>query len=212
MSKLHVLPLAGAALFLAWALVHDRPAPPFDWSEAELVDVLGFDYVEDEPGGRVLAAVDARLERAGDVGRLVVVASASGPNVDPPPGWTERRGTNRITARELGRLLDGESRLVVRTRDRDERTRAATFAAGRLEALPSRRLLPSGAIEWTGAGAPLPVELTIESAPLELGEHVLEVLVDDAVRLWVRFELDESGGRIVDHATPGPADPQGGRS
>src|SRR5262245_53592917 len=58
-------------------------------------------FREDEQPSRVVAEVTATLvrDREGAL-RLRFLASATGPHVDPAPGWEGVRGVNRITAEE----------------------------------------------------------------------------------------------------------------
>src|SRR5262245_10943039 len=63
-------------------------------------------FREDEQPSRVVAEVTATLVRDGEGSLwLRFLASATGSQVDPAPGWEGVAGVNRITAEEMGALL-----------------------------------------------------------------------------------------------------------
>jgi hypothetical protein len=172
----------------------------------ELLDARRFAYLEDERAlpRRALAEIGVELRRAEDGrARLAIRASATGPLVAPPPGWRERSGANRITARELERL-HGEGAIALRS------TRiggapaaprvsvAGSVRAGRRGPLARRRALPGGrfALAADDGGAHL-LALELASGGLAEGRWRTEVEVEGEPRLWVEIEWGGARGRIL---------------
>lgn len=185
------------------------PAPPRR-TTAETLDRRRFAYLEDEPGGRALAAIDAVLVRRGARAALELSISATGAEVQPPRGYQHRQGTNAITARELGALLEGDRvELAVRDAAGAERT-GGRLDVGRVGTLPQRRLLPGGHFAFAAdSGEPVPLELAVEAPPTIDGSHRFELRLDGVTRLWIEYEFEGSEGRITAFDTPGPATPEG---
>src|SRR5262245_65672435 len=79
----------------------DVARAPAERSE-ETLDAHRLLFREDEHPSRVVAEVTATLvrDRSGAL-RLRLLASATGSQVDPAPGWEGVAGVNRITAEEM---------------------------------------------------------------------------------------------------------------
>jgi hypothetical protein len=165
-------------------------------------------YVEDEPGARALAEIDARLSVERGAARLEVVLDAVGPEVEPVPGFAGVRGSNRITARELTRLVR-EQRVALRT---FEVERGDAFdgdvRVARVGPVPERRVGPDGTLELGAlTREEFVTALETRSGPLAPGRYRAEVLVGDVPRLAVAFWFDGRAGgieRIDSHPVPVP--------
>jgi hypothetical protein len=182
---------------IALACVAACSPGPSAGGERAVLDRSSTPYLEDEGTGRVLADVRAELVRDGDSARLLLALSAEGPRVDPVPGIAGVRGSNRITARELGRI-DVERALRVETRElgRDASVLGESHVARR-GAVPERRVDRDGSLDADALGTSDAVlELAVDSGSLGPGEHEMRLWVDGRERLLVRFSFDGSRGRI----------------
>ena len=164
----------------------------------EVLDSRRAPYVEDEPGGRVLADVTARLVRESDHARLLLSISAEGPQVDPVPGIAGIRGANRITARELGRI-ESERSLEIETRALDGGAAVlGCYRVARRGRVPERRVERDGRVDSEALGARDAVlDLALDSGPVSAGARETLLVVDGRARLRVRFDFDGRGGRIA---------------
>jgi hypothetical protein len=162
-----------------------------------LVDRQVAAYIEDEPGGRALAEVETRLSAAGGSARLELLLSADGAEVEPVPGFAGVRGHNRITARELTRLVR-EQRVVVRTSERDGGTSGeCALRVARVGHVPERRVAADGSVELDVATREeFVLALHSVSDALAPGRYRTEVLVGAVPRLAVDFWFDGRAGRI----------------
>lgn len=162
-----------------------------------MLDRSSAPYLEDEGTGRVLAEVRAELVREDDSTRLLLALSAEGPRIDPVPGFAGVRGSNRITARELGRI-DVEHALRVETRElASDATVLGESRVARRGAVAERRVDRDGRLDANAFGAPDAVlELAVDSGSLGPGAHETRLQVDGRERLLVRFSFDGSRGRI----------------
>lgn len=151
-------------------------------------------YVADEPGGRIHAEVSARLLTAGpEQVRLRLAISAVGPSVDPVPGFAGVAGANRITAREIGKLLEGDALAIETTvHAAGEPGRVpGTAWATRHGRIPTRKVDAGGRIQldaWTLETYPL--EMAVDSGALPRGPGRLDVRVEGVTRLRVTFGRD----------------------
>lgn len=172
---------------------------------------LSSPYVEDEPEGRTLAEMELALERTGSTAELRIELGAQGPHVAPISGLAGARGTNRITARELGRLSleDGfEIRSVASDGRVGPRGSLRTLRRGHL---PETRVQPDGSVELdVPSHEEFTLALAVESGPLDPGEWTTELWLGGRPRLRIRHSFDGERGRIDEidcRPSPGP-DPQ----
>lgn len=181
------------ALLLALIVLGCNPA-----AEPVVLDWRSLPYIEDEPEGRRLAGLEARLERAGERAGLTLTVAADGREVDPISGFQGARGSNRITARELGRIAR-EQRLEVRTSARGDSGDpvAGHYRVTRTGRLPERRLRPDGVIELEAESAEeFALQLTVEAGLIGSGEWITELVLAGRPRLRVRYTFDGVEGRI----------------
>lgn len=211
--------LAAVAASLPGAGDGAAPAPPQPPAgqplpgEAVVLDARTFPYLEDEHGPpgrprRALAGIDVRLETAGDGERIVIVARATGDEVQPPPGFEHVAGTNLITARELARILDGRDTLEVATVG-EEGARAGTYRAGRVGRMRTRQVLPEGRFAFRAETEELPLELVLDSGALPAGRNRTEIRLNGDLRLWVAALVEDGSSRILDAGVFGPSTPSG---
>jgi len=175
-------------LSIAGLLLLPGAAPPLAVPQVLAARVA--DYVDEGDGGRVHAEIGAELRRAAGGQRLWLRLSATGSRVDPVPGFEGVRGANRITARELGQLLDaGELRLRTRRRG----TAAAVdgdFRVTRRGRVPIRATAADGGVDLHAETTQeFVLEVVADSGALGDGEFVAEVLARGVPRLRVCFTL-----------------------
>ena len=154
-------------------------------------------FLEDEDSRRV-AALRAEIREGADGVRLRLDIRAEAPGVEPPPGWEGVAGANRISARELGRLLaEGgvEARL---TRLQDGARTAVTLAAGAPRSLPVRTLGPDGRVDFEARTAePLVPSATIDSEPLSPGRYQLTLSTEGEVRLVCGVRVGAASAAVL---------------
>jgi hypothetical protein len=185
----------------AWLLTSWNAGPAAESAEpaAFIVDERRLDYAEDEGTGRRLAAIHAVLERRGATIALRVTAAAIGPQVDAIPGWQGIRGANRITAEELGAIVE-KGRMRVETDGAGLREPLLGAASpGRRGRVPERRRSAGGSID---VGATTEVDYTLEliaaTPPLGNGLRRTRLVVDGVPRLEVTTFTRGDRGRILD--------------
>jgi hypothetical protein len=160
--------------------------------EPRVLHHLASDFVEDEPGARVLAALEARVLHFGGRTWLRLDASPIGPRVVAPPGYRGVAGSNRRTAEEIAAAL-ADGRLEVRVRGPRGTARGHAFA-GDLSEVLERRLLPDGRVEHVTASFEAPCrDVRFEVDLGGEGTHDVEVLLDGRVRIRATVRL--AGGR-----------------
>lgn len=198
----HSPQLAVAALFLTLAAAGCAREVP-----AVVLAHVATPYVEDEPEGRQLAEMELTLERTNAQAELRIELGAQGLHVAPVAGLAGERGTNRITARELGRLsLDGD--LEIRSVARDGRVGPrGSLRALRKGHLPETRVQPDGSVELAvPSHEEFTLELELRSGPLGPGEWTTELWVAGRPRLRIRHRFDGEAGSIDEvDCRPGPA-------
>jgi hypothetical protein len=192
-------PAVALAAILAWiAAAPPRAAERPPTPRAVTLDERRFDYLEDEPTGRVLAEIRARLERQGGDAVLRVTASAIGARVDPVPGWQGVRGSNRITAEEIA-SISANGRLCVETDVDGAAARRGSARTGRRGRIPERRIGADGSIDVTAqTAAEYPLELIAETAPLGAGVHRTRLVLDGRPRLEIVTTTRGADGRILE--------------
>lgn len=166
-----------------------------------LLDRRTADYLENGATGRAIAAVTATLAGGRQGAELTLALSASGPFVDPVPGFEGIRGANLITARELDAIVR-ERRIGVRTRAAGSNlTTRGTWRVGRRGPIPMRRLV-KGRIVWDSRSErDYVLELVISGGRVQDGTYATEVIVDGRPRLRVRYEARGGAGRILSLAS-----------
>jgi hypothetical protein len=178
-------------------------------SASEVLDARTAPYIEDEPGGRALALIGARLERDGGLARLHLQVAADGACVEPVPGFQGVRGSNRITARELDRLARAGTLEVWTASDATPETPSEGLARiARRGRVPERRVGAAGELELGALGSEeLALELAIDAGRFGPGRYATRVVVAGRPRLEVRFHFDGREGAIdaIDpHPVPVP--------
>jgi hypothetical protein len=168
-----------------------------DSAPSRVLDARRERFVEDEAGGRTLAALDVELVRDGGRARLSLVAHAEGPEVDPVPGLAGVRGANRITARELDRIASGRL-LEVRTRrlDLDGAAIEGEYRVVRRGGVPERRVLADGRIDVAAKTEELALALGVDGGAVDPGRFATELTLGGRVRLSVEFRFDGERGAI----------------
>ncbi len=165
-----------------------------------------FDYRDDHGPGRVVAEVQCRLERGADGAvRLHVVPSASGPLVDPIPGFRGVRGDNHRTALELERAAAAGTIELVTAGSRADaargvpasRTVASETLVPRTGRLAERRRTAAGKIEHGVLGAPRTTALELATGALAPGDWESTVVVGGRPRLAIDFTFDGERGAIL---------------
>lgn len=200
--RVHPPPLALAALFLTLAAAGcAREAPTV------VLAHLATAYVEDEPEGRELAELELTLERTAEAAELRIVLGAQGPHVAPIAGLAGARGTNRITARELGRLSLDEG-FEIRSVASDGRVGPpGALRTLRRGHLPETRVQPDGSVELDAPShEEFTLALEVRSGALGPGAWTTELWVAGRPRLRIRHRFDGASGSIDEiDCRPGPA-------
>ncbi len=170
-------------------------------------------YLEDAPGARGVAVVDAVVAAQDDArAQLSVTLSAMGAGVVAFPGLAGVAGSNLRTAEEMERLCSGSNlRCALR---RLQGTRSLDWEPGTIEVarrghIPERRILADGTIEWDATHpALLPIELRCDFPMGHEGRFEAIVFVEEIPRLAVVFRHDGRGAVIEsltslgEHLTP----------
>jgi hypothetical protein len=170
-----------------------RPASLPPSAAPTILDEREADFLEDEPGSRVVAAIRARLVRGAAGGVVLrVEASPAGPRVSPPVSAHGVAGTNRISADEIRALLE-TGRLTLRA------SGPAGERLGRLErgedaAVLVRRFRADGGVLHEAVPA---FALAGEVALAGAGQHDVELCVDGVVRLAARCRVGRTDARIL---------------
>ena len=190
--------LAGMTTLTAAADEGLRAAPPSTPGVGPTLDTADLAY-RDHEGRGANAGVHADLERSTEGVFLRLLVSATGPTVEPPPGFEGRRGANIITAEELEMLATGRRQLrgvTVHPAPRDPSE--CRHHVVRYDRLPVRRLLPDGRIDHQAlTRRHYPVELALTSRLFGDGVHTSTWTVDGEPRLRATVELRGLGGRIL---------------
>ena len=183
--------LALLPLSLALAIVAPIPDRPV------AVERMRADYRENGlPDGRVLAALELVLFRAGVGTWLEVRASAKGPRVDPGRGFQNIQGFNRQTTRDFEAILESHM-LEVRVVDAaGESVAGGSVHPGTRGALQERRLRADGSIDHHATREVL-LELIARTDALPPGEYHVELVLRDEIRLRVGVRIDIHGGKIL---------------
>lgn len=169
-----------------------------------------FDY-HDDRDGRNLADVELKLERTGANAEpsLNIRISAVGPNVDPIPGYRGVRGANRFTAEELELMLSGKHAVRIQTwhQTRDATAIEGSLKGGRRGHIPERRLQADGRIDVLAVTrATYPLDVTIDSGTLKLGDQHTDIVVDGIPRLRISFDFDGREAHITGFESLGDPD------
>ncbi len=194
--------LVAASVVSAALVLHGRDAPPQAQTPrppAQVVEVLDRrtgDFFEDEPGGRVVAQLEARLEREGERLWLRLAASPAGPRVTPPAGALGIAGSNRLSAQEIVTILGAGRARIVAHGPAGETT--GSVRLGERCEVRERHLHDDGRVTHEEpAGDPPAREALFEVALEGPGLHAVEVLVDGEVRVRVRCRVGLEGGRVL---------------
>lgn len=153
-------------------------------------------YYENGTSGRAIATVRTDLSRRGSREACLDLAiRATGPFVDPVPGFEGIRGANRITARELDDITRGR-RISIATKSADGTAVHGSWRAGARGRIPQRKLV-RGKVVWNGwSDREYVIELLLSSGNVGPGRHEMTVVVDRRDRLRVRFTFDGNRGTI----------------
>lgn len=175
-----------------------RNAPPSSPDVGQTLDTAALEY-RDHEGRGANAGVRATLERSKEAVVLRLLVSATGPTVEPPPGFEGRRGANVITAEELDMLVTGRRQLRgVTVHPEPQGPSECRRRVTRYDGLPVRRLLPDGRIDHQALTRRFyPVELALTSRLFGDGVHTSTWTVDGEPRLRATVELRGDRGRIV---------------
>jgi hypothetical protein len=182
---------AAALAFSAGAGTRPASLPPS--AAPTILDEREADFLEDEPGSRVVAAIRARLVRTADGGVVLrLEALPAGPRVSPPVSAHGVAGTNRVSADEIRVLLEA-GRLALLARG------SAGERLGRLERgvevpVLVRRFRADGGVEHEAVPA---FALAGEIALAGPGRHDVELRVDGVVRLAARCRVGRADARIL---------------
>ena len=194
--------LVGASVLSAVLLVAERRTPPTAEKPAHapqvarVLDRREADFFEDEPGGRAVAALHARLEREGTRTWLRLHASPVGPRVTPPAGALGIGGSNRLSAQEIATLVAAR-RLELVTQGPTGSARGSVCLGERCD-VRERCLHADGRVTHeVPADDPPAREVCFEVALEGPGLHAVEVLVDGEVRVRARCRLGATGGQIL---------------
>ncbi len=189
--------VVSAALALQESTGAPAPRAPARATEvAQVLDRREADFFEDEPGGRAVAALEARLEREGPRTWLRLRASPVGPRVTPPAGALGIGGSNRLSAQEIAAIVAGK-RMEILAQGPAGRARGSVRLGERCE-VRERRLHADGRVTHEEpADDPPAREACFEVALEGPGLHAVEVLVDGEVRVRARCRVAPEGGRIL---------------
>jgi hypothetical protein len=183
---------------IAWRFVpaEPRPAPPPRLlAPALVVDEKRCDYLEDEGTGRCLADIRASLVRRGGALQLRIVAAATGPRVDPVPGWRGVQGANRITAEEIRSIVEQGRMRVVTEGGADPA--GASIEIGMRGRIPERRRAADGGIDVAGmTDVESPLELVATTPALGEGVRRTRLIVDEQPRLEIVTTIANGRARI----------------
>lgn len=156
---------------------------------------LDADFVEDEPGGRVLAALTGEVLQQGGRTWLKISASPAGPRVVAPPGPFGVAGFNRLTAEETAAALVC-SRLTVRAHGPRGMTTGRALAGAPRDVV-ERRLLPDGRVIHVVVPFETPSREVWFEVDLEgEGRHEVEVALDGRTRLRATCRVRARSARI----------------
>jgi len=185
-----LVPLASVAGAVALLAPRDRGTPETVIPKTVL-DHRAADFLEDEEGSRVVAALEAVLVREDEETRIEIRASAVGPRVDPARGASGIRGGNAISTEEIAAILAGR-----RAEVRVNGATVGAVATGRCGAVIERRLDEQGRLAHVAARGAGPLE-AVFSAPIDERDEVaeIEVVVDGRTR--VRAQVRDRGTRIA---------------
>ncbi len=180
---------------LLFCLLPAAALPPLQTLPTALHSVTAV-YLEDAPGARPVAAIDAALIGAAADTRLRLQVRACGDQVVPVPGFDGVHGANLRTAEELHRLLrEDQLRLVVRVNGSSQ---PGELLAVEYAPLPTRRLGADGTLTPNAITAgEWPVAVTFLSPPLSPGETWCYLLAEDSPRLAVQVIGIGGVGRIA---------------
>lgn len=203
------VPLALAAYLLCPACPAQQDGHVSDESEVPAIVSRTHDFVDDA-GGRLIGDITASLvytpPKDDPTGApeliLRVVVSAIGPTVDGVVGYEGIRGGNVITAEQLEQLVSGFIPLDVVTVSTHGVTgrhgiEYGEVRVGQVGRIPMRRLRSDGRIDFDAVSREVPLELIIESGPLDDGEHHTVFEVAGLPRLQVVHSRDGGSGDIV---------------
>lgn len=204
-SRLLFSPLA--RLFVGITLAFGSGCAPS--SEEVVLDQRSVPYIEDEPQGRPLAGVEARLVRRAREAHLSITLSADGTWVAPIPGFQGTRGANRITARELGRVVrEGRLEVLSVARDGSGANTVGSARITRTGSVPERRLYPDGRIDFDARSAEEhALEIALDCGSFGVGRWQTDVVVGHRTRLRIHHSFDGVEGRIEEidcHPVPVP--------
>jgi hypothetical protein len=174
------------------------PGPP-EVPAPDVLDTRSADFPEDEDGSRVVAALEASLQRdRGGAARLVIRASAVGPRVVPPPGVEGVRGSNRICAEEIDAILGGgRAEVRVRTGATGRAARTGVVREGRSARVLERRLSEDGEVRHVAEGGRRRAEAVFEARLEGDGAFEVDVEVDGRVRVRATGRVGVGSGRIT---------------
>lgn len=157
-----------------------------------------FDY-HDDRDSRNLAEVTLTVRNQSELPTLEILISAVGPNVDPIPGYRGVHGANRYTAEEIELILSGGHNVSVETSHPGVPiANAGSVRGGRRQRIPQRRLLPNGRIDFLATTRRVyPVEVALNTGPIQRGTNQTEVVIDGIPRMRITFEFDGQHARIT---------------
>ena len=177
----------------------EETAPHIPDTSAATVTERMFLYADDEDQ-KINAELFATLTRTPDgKGQLHLRLSASGPFVDPQPGFTGLRGYNRHTAFQLQALTDPHGLFYIATSDPSGKFIGGHATVRRqYGSMPQRKLNRDGSIDYFYI-PPQSFLLQIDTSTRALppGSYVTEIWARNEPRLRVRYELTPDRSRIL---------------
>jgi hypothetical protein len=179
--------LLGAVIFGAPSMaVADSPA------------VQRFVY-RDHEDGRVLGAVELGAEVGADGASLEVTLTATGPDVEAPPGFRYLRGVNLLTAAQFGAIVDGRVPLTLVTRDSGGREVVSAPARVMVAArIPVRAMRADGRIDYLATTArEFPLALRTQTATMADGEYQTILQVGHVARWQMTYRVERGAVRIT---------------
>lgn len=197
-AGLVALSIVASAAALTWGTEGTtRPAPRAESAPArEVLHRRTADFCEDEPGGRAVAALEARLEREGERTWLRLTASPAGPRVAPPAGPLGLAGSNRLSAQEIAALVAADRMQILAQGPAG--LRRGTLGLGARADVRERRLHADGQVTHeVPSGDPPAREAVFELLLEGPGLHAVEVLVDGRPRVRVDCRLGTGESCIV---------------
>ncbi|MBL8814461.1 MAG: hypothetical protein JNL58_00415 [Planctomyces sp.] len=146
------------------------------------------DYLDDDDR-RPLADLRFDVEPTHEQ-NLKITVSALGPNVEPIAGFRGIRGANRYTAEELELILAGQHKVEIITEFENGQSVTGRILNGRSGAIPERRLLPTGRINFLAQTLDeYPLELIIDPQTQSSGRRKTVVIVNGRARLRCIYNI-----------------------